>query len=257
MKKLLGLVLALGLFFGVTGQAMAAFDKDDLLVTFYNSAKNEVTIDLGNFYEITAEAGTHTLYTGLIYDSTLTGAALSSSRLAIYGGNILANTGFFALTTSTLSSGSTGYFGNMDNFNGAVDSLYSNYGAATDTNKYSGSSTATVSYYKKMDNSSANVGKFKSFNSYNASYGEPLLTTLGTSTGSITMYLYYATQDNVTLIPALVAGRDGNQYSSILTLTGDGTITITNPAVPIPASVLLLGSGLLGLFGIKRKNSLS
>ena len=38
------------------------------------------------------------------------------------------------------------------------------------------------------------------------------------------------------------------------TVDGNGNITTSVAPTPIPASVLLLGSGLLGLVGIRRKN---
>jgi len=55
-------------------------------------------------------------------------------------------------------------------------------------------------------------------------------------------------------------GSTGKLQSYILgkaTLGANGTLNITTPSVPLPAAVWLLGSGLLGLFGVSRRRAAS
>jgi hypothetical protein len=45
------------------------------------------------------------------------------------------------------------------------------------------------------------------------------------------------------------------EYMATITLDSAGNLTITNSPVPVPGALWLLGSGLLGLVGLRRKNA--
>ena len=54
----------------------------------------------------------------------------------------------------------------------------------------------------------------------------------------------------------LDTGLDANtDYAGVIRLNSDGSVVLNPSAVPIPGSILLLGSGILGLFGIRRKKA--
>ena len=50
-----------------------------------------------------------------------------------------------------------------------------------------------------------------------------------------------------------LANAAGNPIANFTILTASGATTINPSAVPIPPSILLMGSGLLGLIGIGRR----
>jgi hypothetical protein len=83
------------------------------------------------------------------------------------------------------------------------------------------------------------------------------LSALTSGNHEVMSSLYYFHYVNVELAGTLVAfirtymtaGADGD-YATL----GDNFIGTEIKAVPVPAAVWLLGSGLLGLFGIRRKS---
>ena len=92
------------------------------------------------------------------------------------------------------------------------------------------------------------VGGFGTF--IDNGLGEANLAALD-SGGSVDLYLYY-----------YPTATDGNAGSGLqvakLTTSADGHVAVTGepmPETPIPPSILLLGSGLIGLIGIRRKQS--
>jgi hypothetical protein len=146
-----------------------------------------------------------------------------------------------------------------------------NFGALYGT--YNGTAPGTVQITANttlVDNTNANSYNLKSSN--NGTFGGVLsgstpnmdasLTTLAAN-APISQNLYYSSNYNqgstgsgkaLTLINA----SDASGALQILT-NSDGSTTIVNgasvSATPIPAAAYLLGSGLLGLFGIRRKNN--
>jgi hypothetical protein len=66
------------------------------------------------------------------------------------------------------------------------------------------------------------------------------------------MYLY---KYNLVTLDNDDDGVPSTPWIGVVRLYSDGEVVLNPSAVPIPGSLLLLGSGLLGLFGIRRKKA--
>jgi len=120
--------------------------------------------------------------------------------------------------------------------------MYVYYGAASsDASK---STTDSRSYSIGMDGASYNIaGSFDHF--FANGTGSEAAFTYG-QTPSLNLYYYgnpYASPN----IPGVNMGT--------LQMQADGSTLLNPNAVPIPAAVWLLGSGLLGLIGVRRRNA--
>jgi hypothetical protein len=253
MKKLLLVFAACLLVFGVAGQAKASFSQGDLIRVVYEASGTlEEASDIGSAAGI--QAGT-------------TGALLSNSlNLTGAGGVFAGYTGtldvaYFAVngTSQFWTSGTQG--GTETNTGSstwkgttspaAIDVLtsYSNASGGTQNAQliYTGTGAATYSYYKSLDKNGAGIGSFNYFYTTGTGDGQIALASSGGS-GNQDIF-YWATPG--TKVASPISGS-----FTLTTSLVNGTITtaqLSSP-VPIPPSVLLLGSGLLGLIGIRRRN---
>ena len=104
----------------------------------------------------------------------------------------------------------------------------------------------TYSYYKQLDKNGTGIGTFDQF--YGSNVGEIALVQ-GSS----------VQQDLFDWVTPNVESTIFGSYTLTTSLSSAGVITTTETPIggsptPIPPSVLLLGSGLLGLVGIRRRN---
>jgi hypothetical protein len=255
MKKLLALCFAAFLVVGVAGQAAAYFEEGTLVVAIHDQGTTELGVDLGALSGITftdngvfnqfAPAGTLNLS-----DFGTSGAA--DLWMGVFGndGLVGVNGGYFA-TTSTTAPGTN--FSSDGPFEGAASATRAAYNtppSATQSVVFTGSN-----YYANMDQGGPSTGLYAGFNA-NSAVGEANLSTFGTS--DIDMFLYkYGPSFTGGLFGQswdLDAGPNpGTPYIAHIQLRTDGSIWMDATSVPVPAAVWLLGSGLLGLFGIRRK----
>jgi hypothetical protein len=248
MRKLLGLVLAVGLFFGIAGQA-SAFPVYSLTQVVYNETDNEVLVNLGLVPEIDFSATNVTLaQAGTVNLGQFNSInSWNNLNLAFFASRTSPSPrqSYFALTKDTVSGiSSTSLLG----FGSSAALIYTNTG---NESVYVGLSNNTNSYDVRMNSASNSPGYYGGFNSTDRIYGEANLSKLYTD-GYVDMYLYHYT--TTTLDPTPDAAT---QYAAILRFNIDGS-TVLNPVaapVPIPGSILLLGSGILGLLGIGRKRT--
>jgi len=140
---------------------------------------------------------------------------------------------------------------NFDSGWALVKAAYSGSGTAVVTKDM----TASGSYAINMDKLTGGIltsqGTYDGFVGTNK--GDAVLTALG-GVGYVDMYLMNAGLNTANGKGVLVKqpGQTRN-YWAVLRLYTNGDVLV-NP-VPIPASFLLFGTGLLGLFGLKRKNA--
>lgn len=271
MKKTVALAVAGLSLLGAAGQASAYFEENHLTQVFYNKDFNEVIVDLGtigtNFNltdknKVLAAAGT--------VDFGMAGvASWSALSMGFYGDNTDLNlTGYsqYSATTSQVTPVYTQNFGTMDSFDQMADWIGSNarnnWGAAVSPVVSYALASNPISYYAKMNASGKTNGTYAG--QLEVGFAEGKLASLDAG-GYVDMYLYHygtdmdnflATGDPAYLY-TLLPNSDGSNYA-VLRLNADGS-TILNPTssseVPLPGAMLLFGSSLLGLFGIRRKEA--
>jgi hypothetical protein len=233
MKKVMGLVLALFLVVGTAGSAMAALG--DFFLVAYEHADNALPIELsGNEAAVNfgAPGALDFIADFQNYDTGITLADFAVSNwsdvyVGVFGGGI---TPGFVPDSAYFGSGVTPNMGgNKDPFMYAsIDMGFAGYdgGPMSDTN----------SYVNKMD-----VGGTS-----------PTYNTLLQNIGEVQLVDGGAAWIDVYITP------DGVGYTQLANWTLDtssGSLVINPSAVPVPGAVLLFGTGLLGFFGIRRKQS--
>lgn len=261
-KQVAAVAMASALLFGAAVQAQAYFEDGHLTQVVYNANNNEVFTDLGMI--------------GTDFNMSDTGKVLSSAGTVDYsmvgvGSWSDVSMAMFADNTDISSANPTGYhfyfatakdtFPQVSQTNGRWAAFDAAEGRTTDQIiRNGGDVNSTValdqptndqSYTKNFNG--AGPGTYSLLNESAATNGEANLAELMNANGYVDMYLWhYGTKD---LQGAINGTAPLVEYieSATLRLNADGS-TVLNP-VPLPASVLLFGSSLLGLIGIRRKNS--
>ena len=256
MKKILSVVALSAVIF--TGNAMSAadnaeayFEDGSLWRVVYDDALNyEIVTDLGNVNNLLAAGGPSIVGSeadawGL--DMFPAGTEYSNLNVAYFSCD---NTdlGGWNFKEDAWGSGAAG--GQMSGylawgtFAGAFSGLEVNYSAPA-TATVQGSIGGFNTYWGNMNISGAETGSFAGFipepNGSEAELGDLA------GTGYVDQYLYF--WDDPRADP-----HAGELVASIRTMDDGSTIINPTSAVPIPATVLLFGSGLLGLMGIKRRS---
>ena len=231
MKKLISLIAmaAIGLVF-TAGNALAYFEDGNLIRIVYSiSGDLEVATDLGAWSGIgenTAIGDDFTSLTGTNYADLQVAYMMDVDNTSYWFSSQLGVTP----VTNTRTT--------PQNF--TIQTTYGLDGSSM----VAGSKANTGSYFVKMDNGGNAVGKFSAF--YVAELGEANLADLAT-VGYVDQSLFYFASKSTA----------GVEVAVIRTMA-DGT-TIINPGTttetPVPASLLLFGSGLLGLVGVRRKTA--
>jgi|SRR5208283_5868248 hypothetical protein len=248
-KKLLVFAAVFMLVLSFAGQAMADFAVGDLIEVVYQSGAGnpEVAIDLGNMSALTTPgAVTDTTFNTNTWSlSNFPGATMANLNVAyfMYGGS-----GVFLLSgpesgqtiKSNLGAGGTGT---------AMSSVLSLYASLSGG---SGMATTTISnldsYYYLLDKNGTGIGSFASLvngGTNNEANLGPLATT-----GYVDQYLYY--------YPASASNTKnsaGVQIADIRTYANGSVEIIPLVTTPLPAAFWLLGSGLVGLVGIRRRKT--
>jgi hypothetical protein len=264
-KKLVALLAAALMTVSFAGNAMAAFVQGDLIRVVYDTVgSREYATDLGSWATLTANATTGNVTVGGGADAfTLanTGAASLSNLMVGYFlvDNAVLNRAAVSGGTTAPTTGATLFSGYLAN----AGNLFANYqtngqavsGTTNSVYLLDKAAVGTKTYFMNMDGSGASPGKFGGWiNSANPS-GTLNLAALST-VGYVDQTIYQWTGANLGGNRATLAGTSAFTVRSM----ADGS-TIINPgavvppAVPVPPAFFLMGSGLLGMFGIRRKKN--
>jgi hypothetical protein len=258
MKKVSSLFL-ISMFMVMTlcSQASAYFDVDHLIQVVYNAGTIERATDLGvigGSIALDYHGAAQTLAAAGTIDPSAFGVENGWADLSVayfaWNDTDPNRIGYFATTVNTDQGANKTPFTNFRTSAARVKDTYSALGGPT----VNSSASADNGYNMKMNQGGSVPGAYGAFNK-SPETGEASLADLLTI-GYVDMYLYKYT---VGTVVSLVSGPDATtDYIAIIRLFADGSTKLmdSNPAaVPIPASFLLFGSGILGMFGLKRKNA--
>jgi hypothetical protein len=277
MKKFLASIAAGAMIFSA-GQALAYFEDLQLIRTVYStSGVVEVGSDLGAGVDTFAVApgfvpptSPVNEFRGDLIDLTTFDGPLSSLVVGYWAHNYgLGNAGepgrdFYATGLLTTTFGGTDTDGlNMagkkqqtaDATYNATQGVYSSIGGST---VVVNPKTTMNSYYVAFDKSTNASGRMGD-NVLADSIGEMTVSLAALATqGYVDQLLYYFDYDGSATTKAGVEVAVIRTFltsdGTTIDLNGDKIATVINP-VPIPAAGWLLGSGLLALIGIRRRNA--
>jgi len=224
MKKIMMLLAVAVLLLGFNGQAMASFSNGDLIQVVY-SGTTEIVTDEGSLATLLAGGTT------LNFTSPLANASVAYFDYITTGGSE------GTVWTSGNSGGQTAKFGSATAFQTAYNNVTGLYWPSTSSPaQASGLTTNPNSYSTQMNGSGSNVGQMAGF------IPDGSAETSLVNNGPVTQTLY-------DYIPTPTRGA--SQSGSIVATINTGNVSAT----PVPPSILLMGSGLLGLAGIGRKRT--
>lgn len=246
-KKKFAAMIAAALMTMSASSAFAAFADLELIRVYYDRNGNEFATDLGKVKDLTA-AGAVTNKSGSFGDLT-TGYAVYFALDRTTGLNDLWVSGAVG-TPSTISGGGLG----LTNLKSGTTSMYSQYNAYATSGgtEYTGAASNSNSYKTKI---SATQGLMASAISTASRLNTEvsIASLIGATSGSVTQALYF--WDNA--LTTVAAQKIGVEAATITTnFDGSTIITSSTPAAPtpIPPAFLLMGSGLLGMVGLRRKS---
>ena len=250
-KKMVVAVAAAALSLGVSANAMASFAAGDLTRYVYDaSAKIEVGSDLGVTSALVAGAGSAA-------STNLDAVNFSSKGI----NTSIAQLGYFSYNSATKQlyiSGEDLGIGNNTNYtiqwttptSTALTSVLNGYKAKGVNDFTAAFGASTFTYYKNIDKSGAATGLLTGSIITSADSDNPYTGYMNASLASlsapITQGLY---QFDLSAGGQIV----GTEVAQIITNT-DGSTTVATPT-PIPAAFYLMGSGLMGLVGLRRKKA--
>lgn len=253
MKKYFGIFLAAMLMVGAAGQAMAYFADGELFRVVYNhNGQAEVATDLGSATSLAGTAANANLTVGggaaAFSLGMVTGATGVGDLYVAYFGKIgIADAWISGNPAVAPVAGKL----KGNGFNSDVTGMSTNYGSFGGT---TGTVTGQQSHPNSF-NSLFNDGPLEQYNFFGGFIplkspgGEMNLAALST-VGYVDQVLYFWDTPN-----SFTTAFPGVATVTLRTMADGSTIINPGSAVPIPPSVLLLGSGLLGMIGIRRKIS--
>jgi hypothetical protein len=252
-KKLLALTAGALLTMGFAGNALAYFGDYELVrVVYHQGGSTEVATDLGNVNALAGQTNAVVGSGAAAFSLSQFSGATSTSNLfvAYFAKAVNADTTKGDIWTSAANGLSTGPLSGNRQWSGvsaatqATIGMYAGLGGSTGT--VAADQSNVKSYWKSLDKGTINTaGKLSSF--FSSNIIEANLADLATQ-GYVDQDLYfYDTPD---------APKNGVKVASIRTMADGSTIINYQESapVPVPAAAYLLGSGLLGMIGLRRKN---
>ncbi len=244
------------LLLGVNGQAMASFSDGDLIRVVYSSGGSiENATDLGSIANLTSVSTTDVLYntnnfsisSAALGTNTVLGTTPTDANSYVVYYSALAGSPNNAWVSgpSTASSQNEKNSTYSSYFVSAIHTVNGNYqlvgnGAA----QVSVTMSNPFSYYTALSGGVGN-GQMNSF--IPGGTTEANLAALAT-VGYVDQNLFYYQ-------PSGIGGQKPGLVVADIRTYANGTTEMNPTTTPVPPSILLMGSGLLGLAGIGRKRT--
>lgn len=248
MKKKMIALLAGALMMISASSALAAFTgTDELYMAAYNTTSNtEVVIDLGSLVK-DAVTGSYSLTSSGVNSfnlaANLGSASAATTQIAFFGQDLVGSNLFASASSTTAPTSAAAMY---STFNGRISFIQTQYGGGTALG--SGAASATNSYNSTMNPTFA--GQFGGLNGNTFVTPEMSLASLAAG-GDLGVYSFGPLTSKSTGAKTGVLQFD---YTLVADANGNYTVTTANTAAtPIPAAFYLLGSGLMGLVGMRRK----
>ncbi len=259
--KRIALALAMLLVFGA-GQAMASFDAETLIVNVYNNSTEtgdtELAFDTGiNLENVDWEQPfTATYQLDISTGSFASGTTLADLNLGINGFDATSSDGlygnfYFASTVASTAADVPANATQFTSYRNAQEQVKNLYNSADGDLDGIASIENNMTVANSYDNKLNNVGDIAGYyGGLNATPTTGEINLAGYGSEELTMYLIGLNKTGPSPAAAFTT-----QLGTVATLTISDTGLLTVSNVPVPGAVWLLGSGLLGLLGIRRKNA--
>ena len=247
-KKFIALLAGALLVAAMSGNAMASWTDGDLVRVVYNTTTNvEAIADLGSIASLEADSNGTVIGNGAAsyLNNGITTASEAGSYVAYFAVSGTGNNS--ALYVSNDPSNAPAIAKSKMAGAGSALATLVHQSWSNATNYYQGTTTTAPSYYKTADASGGNVGSLDGFLNSGASSTEASLASVATQG----IWFFNNANTNVT-VPTLALTLQTNLDGTTTILSG-GTTPVSS--TPIPPAFFLMGSGLLGMFGMRRKKA--
>jgi hypothetical protein len=246
MKSKIAIVLAAAAMTLSASSAFAYFGDLELYRVVYEKTTGtvEIATDLGSISSLTAYNASTTVAGS--FGTVGTPANLFVSYFAFDKTGTNAKV-WIANGAGAPNNNTTGWLSGKSSLAG-VQSYYTNTLGGLTAQTVTATQTNGNSFKTKLNGTAGFLGNI--LGTTNRAGNELNLAALVNGTaGSLTQSLYYFSSVNTT-------GNTAVKVANIIT-NSNGSTTINStvaPAVPVPAAIYLMGSGLLGLVGLRRRN---
>jgi hypothetical protein len=249
LKKKIVMLIAAALMTLSASSAFAAFGDLELIRIAYDRNGSEIATDLGLVSNFTAAGANNTI------PGSFAAITPSTSTFVTYFALDRANNQLWATGSTTTPSIILGGASGLTGLKNGTTPMYAQYNTQGGTN-YIGAASLASSYKTKLSANGQQGALAAAINLTTRANTEVSLASIAST--PVSQGLYFWANGTTT-----VAANKTGVLAATITTNSDGSATIisSTPApvasTPIPPAFFLMGSGLLGMFGLRRKTKVA